>query len=250
MVESPQNMPPPKVDVCGVFSCMQCGGCFRKVAGMVCHCAWTGGGCLKVEVRPPKMWIMKAFPRTVRGESSRIQCMFLKDAGCPYPLKNPSEVLPLLPTRFCTLLATALFLDVPLFLFEDLPSASFFILCIKISPPHEHSPHSRSYTCWILLFSLAKTSFRNLLTGLVLHFPKNHSPFGEFPEYNATSHKRPVDSTSLERTPHQSGESYQYLSFFLCQTPLVIFLPKLKIIRFNKWIKGVLENYKIKIIKK
>ena len=66
MVESPQNMPPPKVDVCGVFACMQCGGCFRKVAGMVCHCAWTGGGCLKVEVRPPKMWIMKAFPRTVR----------------------------------------------------------------------------------------------------------------------------------------------------------------------------------------
>ena len=32
-----------------------------------------------------------------------------------------------------------------------------------------------------LLFSLAKTSFGNLLIGLVLSFQKNHNPFGEFP---------------------------------------------------------------------
>ena len=63
-----------------------------------------------------------------------------------YPLKNPSEALPLLPTRFCTLLATALFLDVSLFLFEDIPSASFsssvskFLLLMNIAliPVHIH----------------------------------------------------------------------------------------------------------------
>ena len=60
MVESPQNMSPSKVDVHGVFACMQCGGCFRKVVGMVCHCAWTGSGCLKVAVRSLKMRILKA----------------------------------------------------------------------------------------------------------------------------------------------------------------------------------------------
>ena len=34
MVENPQNMPPSKVDVRGVFACMQCGGYFQKVAAV------------------------------------------------------------------------------------------------------------------------------------------------------------------------------------------------------------------------
>ena len=79
MVESPQNMSPSKVDVHGVFACMQCGGCFRKVVGMVCHRAWTGSGCLKVAVRSLKMRILKAI-------SPNCVYSFLFD--CSTPLRN------------------------------------------------------------------------------------------------------------------------------------------------------------------
>ena len=66
----------------------------------------------------------------------------------------------------------------------------------------EHNPTLRLLTCYIFFFSLAKIdygkfSFRKkndaMRMGLIPHSPKNHS---------LTSHKRFVDSTSLEMTPH------------------------------------------------
>ena len=106
--------------------------------------------------------------------------------GVVAPFHAPENDLALLP-QFPLVSPPSFFSSAPL---QRVPSS------------FEHNLTLRLHTPCIIFFSLAKTdhgkfSFRRkndaMLIELICHSPKNH---------NLTSHKRSIDSTCLEMTPH------------------------------------------------